>query len=155
MRVPPACWTRIEADVIKATLSALNLFTRAGVTFLINDDSMAWKSSLYFEIAAANSAVAAAIAASLMVCLVALGDGGLDAMLAKVSIGSSTGLTLALSFLELSTSRIDIEVAARLLELGPGLERDLEREQDRERGREEASAELSLLLLFILLPKLS
>jgi hypothetical protein len=90
------------------------------------------------------------MAASFMVCLVALGDGGLDAMLAKVSIGSSTGLILALSFLELKTSRMDIEGAARLLELGAGLERDLERERDRERGREEASAEVLPLLAFIL-----
>ena len=103
--------------------------------FLIDDDSMVWKSSLCFEIAAANSAVAAAIAASLMVNLVALGDGGLDAILAKVSsIGSTAGLSLALSFLELRTSRIDIGVAARVLELGPGLGWDLEQEQDRERG---------------------
>ncbi len=136
-------------------MSALNLFSWAGVIFLIDEDSMVWKSSLYFKIATANTAVAAAIAASLMVCLVALGDGGLDAMLAKVSsIGSTAGLPLAVSFLELRTSRIDIGVAARLLELGPGLGRDLERERDREQGREEASAELSLLLFFILLQKL-
>ena len=45
---------------------------------------------------------------------------------------------------------MDIEGAARLLELGASLERDLERERDRERGREEASAEVSPLLAFIL-----
>ena len=45
---------------------------------------------------------------------------------------------------------MDIEGAARLLELGAGLERDLERERDRERGREEASAEVLPLLAFIL-----
>ncbi len=136
---------------MKATLLALNLFSRAGVIFLIDDDSMVWKSSLCFEIAATNSAVAAAIAASLMVNLVALGDGGLDAILAKVSsIGSTAGLSLALSFLELRTLRIDIGVAARVLELGSGLRWDLEREQDREQGRVEASTEIALLLfLFI------
>jgi hypothetical protein len=108
-------------------LSALNLFSRAGVIFLINDDSMVWKLSLCFEIAAAFSAVAAAIAASLMVNLVAFGDGGLDAILAKVSsIGSTAGLSLALSFLELRTSRIDIGVVGQVLELGPGLGWDLE-----------------------------
>jgi hypothetical protein len=116
---------------------------------------MVWKSSLYFEIAAVNSAVAAAIAASLMVCLVALGDGGLDVMLAKVSVVSTTGFTLALLFLELRTSRIDIGVDERLLGPVPDLGRDLERERDRERGREEASAEMSPLVLFILLRKLS
>jgi hypothetical protein len=144
------------ADVIKAMLSALNLFSRAGVIFLIDDDSMVWKSSLCFEIAAANSAVVAAIATSLMVNLMAFGDGGLDAILAKVSpIGSTAGLSLALSFLELRTSRIDIGVAARVLELGPGLGWDLEQEQDRERGRVEASAKIALLLfLFIVWQKL-
>ncbi len=145
------------ADVIKATLSALNLFSWAIVIFLIDDNSMVWKSSLCFEIVAANSALAAAIAASLMVNLVVFGDGGLDAILAKVSsIGSTIGLSLAVSFLELRTSRIDIGVAARVLELGPGLGWDLERERDRERGRVEASAEIALLLfLFIAWQKLS
>jgi hypothetical protein len=145
------------ADVIKAMLLALNLFSRAGVIFLIDDDSMVWKLSLCFEIATANSAMAAAIAASLMVNLVALGDGGLDAILAKVSsIASTAGLSLALSSLELRTSRIDIGVAARVLELGPGLGWDLEWEQDWERGRVEASAEIALLLfLFIVWQKLS
>ncbi len=101
---------------------ALNLFSWAGVIFLIDDNSMVWKSSLCFEIAAANSAMAAAIAASLKVNLVALGDEGLDAILAKVSsIGSTAGLSLALSILELRTSRIDIRIAAQVLELGPGL----------------------------------
>jgi len=78
-------------------------------------------------IAAANSSVAAAIAASVTVYLVALGEGGLDAMEAKVSISLTTGLFSSISFLQLRTSRID----------GPDLRWDLvaERERDLERGR--------------------
>ena len=137
-------------EVIAATPSALTLLIRAGVNFLLDvDDSMAWKSSLYFKMVESNSAVAAAMAASFIVCLVALGDGGLAAMLAKVSTGSTIALTFALSFLELSTSRIDIEGVPRLLGPVPGLGQDLERERDRERGREEKSAELSPLFPLI------
>ncbi len=80
--------------------------------------------------------MAAALAASVTVNFVALGKGGLDAMLAKVSsIALTTGLFLALSFLELRTSRIDVGVAARVM--GPDLGRDLvaEQEQDLEQGQ--------------------
>jgi hypothetical protein len=57
---------------------------------------------------------------------VALGEGGLDAMEANVSI-SLTGLSPPISFLEFRTSRI----------VSPDTRRDLvaERERDLERGR--------------------
>ncbi len=48
------------------------------------------QSALCFETVAAKSAVAAAIAASVTEDLVALGEGGLAAMLAKVSFGGAT-----------------------------------------------------------------
>jgi hypothetical protein len=112
------------ADVMSATLSALNLFSCAGVLFTVEDVNMAGKSALCFKIAAAYSSVAAALAASVTVNFVALGEGGLNAMLAKVSsIALTTGLFLALSFLELRTSRIDVGVAA--LVMGPDLGQDL------------------------------
>ena len=79
--------------------------------------------------------MAAALAASVTVNFVALGKGGLDAMLAKVSsIASTAGMFLALSFLELRTSRIDVGVAVRVM--GPDFGRDLvaEQEQDLEQG---------------------
>jgi hypothetical protein len=62
-----------------------------------------------------------------MVSLVALGEGGLDAMEANVSI-SLTGLSSAMSFFAFRTSRI----------VSPDTRRDLvaERERDLERGRE-------------------
>ncbi len=106
---------------------ALILFSRAVVLFTIEDVTKASKSALCFEIAAANASVAAAIAASVAVNLVALGEGGLDAMEAKVSISLTTGLFSSISFLQLRTSKID----------GPDLSRDLvaERERDLERGR--------------------
>jgi hypothetical protein len=115
------------AAVMSATLSALILFSRAGVLFTVNDVTKALKSALCFEIAAANSSVATSIAASLTASLVALGEGGLDAMEAKVSISLTAGLSPFMSVLQFRTSRID----------GPGLRRDLEaeRERDLERGR--------------------
>ncbi len=67
--------------------------------------------ALCFETAAASSAVAAAIAASVMVNFVTLGKGGLNAMLAKVSsIVPTAGLFLALQGLELRASRINVDV---------------------------------------------
>ncbi len=80
--------------------------------------------------------MAAALAASVTVNFVALSEGGLDAMLEKVSsIALTAGLFLALSFLELRTSRIDVGVAAWVM--GPDFGRDLvaEQEQDLEQGR--------------------
>jgi hypothetical protein len=111
---------------MSATLSALILFSRAGVLFTFEDVTKALKSALCFEIAAANLSVATAIAASVTVSLVALGEGGLDAMEANVSI-SLTGLSPPISFLEFRTSRI----------VSPDTRRDLvaERERDLERGR--------------------
>jgi hypothetical protein len=115
------------AAAMSATLSALILFSRAGVLFTFEDVTKALKSALCFEIAAANSSVAAEIAAFATVSLVALGEGGLAAMEAKVSISLATGVSPSMSFLQFRTSRID----------GPGLERDLgaERERVLERGR--------------------
>ena len=115
------------AAAMSVTLSALILFSRAGVLFTFKDVTKALKSALCFEIAAANSSVATAIAVSVTVSLVALGEGGLDAMEAKVSISLTTGLSPSLSFLEFRTSRID----------SPDARRDLvaERERDLERGR--------------------
>ena len=115
------------ADAMSTTLSALILFSRARVLLTIEDVTKALKSALCFEIAAANSSVAAAIAASVTVNLVALGEGGRDAMEAKVSISLTTSLFSSLSFLQLRTSRID----------GPDLIRDLvaEQERDLEQGR--------------------
>jgi hypothetical protein len=114
------------AAAMRATLSALILFSRAGVLFTFKDVTKALKSALCFEIAAANSSVDAEIAASVTVSLVALGEGGLNTMEANVSI-SFTGLSPPMSFLEFRTSRID----------SPDTRRDLvaEREQDLERGR--------------------
>jgi hypothetical protein len=114
------------AAAMSATLSALILFSRAGVLFTFEDVTKALKSALCFEIAAANLSVATAIAASVTVSLVALGEGGLDAMEANVSI-SLTGLSPPISFLEFRTSRI----------VSPDTRRDLvaERERDLERGR--------------------
>ena len=109
---------------MSATLSALILFSRAGVLFTFEDVTKALKSALCFEIAAASSSMATAIAASVTVSLVALGEGGLDAMEANVSL---TGLPSPISFLEFRTSRI----------VSPDTRRDLvaERERDLERGR--------------------
>jgi len=113
------------AAAMSATLSALILFSRAGVLFTFENDTKALKSALCFENAAANSSVATAIAASVTVSLVALGEGGLDAMEANVSI-SLTSLSPPISFLEFRTSRI----------VSPDTRRDLdaERERDLERG---------------------
>jgi hypothetical protein len=115
------------AAAMSATLSALILFSRAGVLFTFEDVTNALKSALCCEIAAVKSSVATAIAASVMVSLVALGEGGLDAMEANVSI-SLTGLSSAMSFFAFRTSRI----------VSPDTRRDLvaERERDLERGRE-------------------
>jgi hypothetical protein len=114
------------AAVMSATLSALILFSRAGVLFTCEDVSKALKSALCFEIAAANSSVYAEIAASVAVSLVALGEGGLDAMEANVSI-PLIGLSPPLSFFEFRTSRI----------VSPDKGRDLiaERERDLDCGR--------------------
>jgi hypothetical protein len=120
---------QIVAAVMRATLLALNLFSRVGVLFTTDDVNRIWKSALCFKTAAASSAVAAAIAASVTVNFVTLGKGGLDAMLAKVSpIVLTGGLFLALQDLELRASRIDVDgfvedfdgVAARMMH--PGLE---------------------------------
>ena len=115
------------AAAMSATLSALILFSRAGVLFTFEDVTKALKSALCFEIAAANSSVATAIAASVTVSLVALGEGGLDVMEANVSISLTAGLSPSMSFLEFRTSRID----------SPDMRRDLgaEQERDLERGR--------------------
>ena len=51
--------------------------------------------------------MAAAIAASMTVNLVALGEGGRNAMEAKVSISLISGCFLSISFLQLRTSKID------------------------------------------------
>ena len=79
------------ADAMSVTLSALILFSRAGVLLTIKDVTKALKSALCFEITAAKSSVAAAIAASVTVYPVALGEGGRDAMEAKVSISLNNG----------------------------------------------------------------
>jgi hypothetical protein len=61
------------------------------------------------------------------VCLVGLGDGGLDAIDANVSSSVTIGLSPSMSFLQFRTSRID----------RPGWGRDLDAERVRvlERGR--------------------
>ncbi len=72
--------------------------------------------------------MAAAIAASVTVNLVALGEGGLDVMEAKVSISLTSGLFVSISFLQLRTSKI----------VGPDFRWDFlvaERERDLVRGR--------------------
>jgi len=117
---------QMVAAAISATLSALILFSRAGVLFTFVDVTKALKSALCFEIAAASLSDAE-IAASMTVGLVALGEGGLDAMEANVSISLTAGLSPSMSFLEFRTSRID----------SPDTRRDLgaERERDLERGR--------------------
>jgi len=114
------------AAAISAMLSALILFSRAGVLFTFVDVTKALKSVLCFEIAAVNSSDAE-ITASMTVGLVALGKGGLDAMEANVLIFLTAGLSPSMSFLEFRTSRID----------SPDTKRDLgaERERDLERGR--------------------
>jgi hypothetical protein len=114
------------AAAMSATLSALILFSRAGVLFTFKDVTKALKSALCFEIAAVNLSVATAVAASVTVSLVGLGEGGLDAMEANVSI-SLTGLSPLMSFFEFRTSRI----------VSPDTRRDLVAEQERnlESGR--------------------
>jgi hypothetical protein len=110
MRIPPACWTQMVADVMSATLLSLNLFSRVRVLFAIEDVNMVWKLALCFKIAATSSAMAAAIAASVTVNFVTLDKGGVNSMLAKVSsIVSTTGFFLTLSDLELRTSRIYLD----------------------------------------------
>jgi hypothetical protein len=120
---------QIVAAVMRATLLALNLFSRVGVLFTTDDVNRIWKSALCFKTAAASSAIAAAIAASVTVNFITLGKGGLNAMLAKVSsIVLTAGLFLALQDLELRASRVDVDgfvedfdgVAARMMH--PGLE---------------------------------
>jgi hypothetical protein len=147
------------ADVMSATLSALNLFSQAGVLFArIEDVNMVWKSALCFEIAFASSAVAAVIAASVTVNFVTLGKGGLDAMLAKVSsIVSTAGLFLTLSNLELRISRIDLDgfeedfdrFAAGAVRPGLGWDLGADWEQDLEQGRAALSALLANWLSFV------
>ncbi len=110
MHVPLACCMQIVAAVMRATLLALNLISWAGVLFTTDDVNRIWKSALCFETAAARSAVAAAIAASVMVNFVTLGKDGLNAMLAKVSsIVLTAGLFLAVQDLELRAPRIDVD----------------------------------------------
>ena len=77
------------------------------------------------NIASANSSLAAEIAASMTVSLVELGEGGLDAMEANVSIPLTTGFSPSMSFLQFRTSRID----------SPGWRRDLEAERERDLER--------------------
>jgi len=114
------------AAAMSATLSALILFSRAVVLFTFEDITKALKSALCFDIATANSSLAAEIAASMTVSHVDLGKGGLDAMEAKVSITLTTGLSPSMSFLEFRTSRID----------RPGWGREeAEQERDLERVR--------------------
>jgi len=139
------------ADVMRATLSALILFSHAEVLFAIEDVNIAWKSALCFEIAASKSPVAAAIASSVVVGFVTLGEGGHNAMVVKVFISLTTGLLFSKSFLVLRTSRIDCGVAAR--ELGPDMGRDLiaERERDLERVRAAPALVTSSLSLGMLL----
>jgi hypothetical protein len=142
---------RMVANVMRATLSALILFSREEVLFAIKDVNIAWKSALCFKIAASKSPVAAAIASSAAVGFVTLGEGGRDAMVAKVLISLTTGLLLSESFLMLRTSRIDCEVAA--WELGPDMGQDLvaERERDLERVRAALALVASSLSLGMLL----
>ena len=110
---------------MSATLSVLILFSRAGVLFTFKDVTKALKSALCFDIATANSSLAAEIAASMTVSLVALGEGGLDAMEANVSIALTTGFSPSMVFLQVKTSRIE----------GPGWGRDLEAERERDLER--------------------
>ena len=142
---------QMVANVMRATLSALILFSCAEVLFAIEDVNIAWKSALCFEIAASKSPVAAAIASSAAVGFVTLDEGGRDAMVAKVSISLTTGLLLSKSFLVLRTSWIDYGVAVQ--ELGPDMGRDLvaERERDRERVRVAPALVASSLSLGMLL----
>jgi hypothetical protein len=107
------------AATMSATLLALILFSRPGVLFTFKDVTNALKSALCFNIATANSSLAAEIAASMSVSLVDLGEGGLDAIEAKVLISLTTGLSPSMSFLQFRTSRID----------RPGWGRDLEAER--------------------------
>jgi len=115
------------AATMSATLSALILFSRPGVRLTFEDVTKALKSALCFDMAAVSSSLAAEIAASMSVCLVGLGDGGLDAIDANVSSSVTIGLSPSMSFLQFRTSRID----------RPGWGRDLdaERVRDLERGR--------------------
>jgi hypothetical protein len=115
------------AATMSATLSALILFSRPGVRLTFEDVTKALKSALCFDMAAVSSSLAAEIAASMSVCLVGLGDGGLDAIDANVSSSVTIGLSPSMSFLQFRTSRID----------RPGWGRDLDAERVRvlERGR--------------------
>ena len=115
------------AATMSATLSALILFSRPGVRLTFEDVTKALKSALCFDMAAVSSSLAAEIAASMSVCLVGLGEGGLDAIDANVSSSVTIGLSPSMSFLQFRTSRID----------RPGWGRDLDAERVRvlERGR--------------------
>ena len=115
------------AATMSATLSALILFSRPGVRLTFEDVTKALKSALCFDMAAVSSSLAAEIAASMSVCLVGLGDGGLDAIDANVSSSVTIGLSPSMSLLQFRTSRID----------RPGWGRDLDAERVRvlERGR--------------------
>ncbi len=82
-RVPPACCTLMVADVINATLSALTrLIFESETDPGVADFKRDWKSSWYFLTVAVNSAVAEAIATSMLVR--SAGDGGCAAAWAKV-----------------------------------------------------------------------
>ena len=113
------------AATMSATLSALILFSRPGVRLTFVDVTKALKSALCFDMAAVSSSLAAEITASMSVCLVGLGDGGLDAIDANVSSSVTIGLSPSMSFLQFRTSRID----------RPGWGRDLEAERVRDLER--------------------
>ncbi len=77
-------------------------------------------------------------------------------MLVKVSsIALTAGLFLALSFLELRTSRIDVGVAARVM--GPDLGQDLVAEQERglEQGRVVSTLIVALSSLVMVVQRIS
>ena len=66
------------------------------------------------------------------VCLMELGEGGLDAMEANVSIPLTTGFSPSMVFLQVKTSRIE----------SPGWGRDLEAERERDLERVRAVSAL-------------
>jgi len=95
------------AAAMSATLSALTLFSRAEALFPFDDATKALKSALCFVIAAANSSLAAESAASMSVCLMELGEGGLEAMEANVSIPLTPSFPPSMVFVLVKTSRIE------------------------------------------------
>jgi hypothetical protein len=136
------------AATMSTTLLALILFSRPGVLFTFEDVTKALKTALCFDIATANSSLAAESSASMSVCLVDLGEGGLDAIEAKVSISLTTGLSPSMSFLQFRTTRID----------RPGWGRDLVAERVRDLERVRVVSTLfasSLSLVMVLKQKIS